>query len=101
MINLMNKIINEEIIEFFYNNKKQILELFNSMIPENVMINGKDYGRKLFGVNTDKQYLYIKSNDKLDIGIKIYEVKLCNKSMYKIYGMKYKNFNYVNNGFEI
>ena len=43
MINLSEKVINEELIDFFYKNKSKILETLNSVIPENVMIKNENY----------------------------------------------------------
>lgn len=98
MINLSKNLINEELIDYFYKNKYKILEILNSVIPENVMIKNKNYRIK-YAVNEDNKFLYIKTEKDLNIGLKIFEVKLFNYPVYKIYGVKYKQ--YIENGFDI
>lgn len=98
MINLSEKFINEELIDFFYKNKSKILEILNSVIPENVIIKNENY-RIRYAVNEDNKFLYIKTEKDLNIGLKIFEVKLLKNSFYKIYGVKYKQ--YIENGFDI
>ena len=47
----------------------------------------------------DNKFLYIKTEKDLNIGLKIFEVKLLKNPFYKIYGVKYKQ--YIENGFDI
>lgn len=96
MKNLSKEIINQELKDFFDNNKNKILKLLLYKHPKNITINDKIYNQMIFVQDYYLQYLYFKVYDDLDFGIKVYEITDEDKEdedigeEYKIYGIKYK-----------
>lgn len=95
MKNLSKEIINQELQDFFDNNKNKILKFLSYKRPKNIKINNKIYNQMVFVQDYYLQYLYFKVYNDLDVGIKVYEIKddIEDEDIgeeYKIYGIKYK-----------
>ena len=102
MKNLSKEIINQELWDFFDNNKNKILKLLSYKNPKNIKINNKIYNQMIFVQDYYLQYLYFKVYSDLDFGIKVYEIKddVDDEDIgeeYKIYGIKYKDILIGNN----
>lgn len=92
MTNLSNNVIFSEIIEYYKNNKLDILHKLSNKSKCYIYINDKSIEYPIyFSFDSSMKYMYIKSDYIFNYGIEVDTI-----DGYKIYGLKYKEFNFFN-----
>lgn len=100
MKNLYKEIINQELIEYYANNKDKICNKINYSQPSILYINDQYTMNTCFYIDKEKQFIYfIYINFKYDFA---YLIDVDQNILdLRLYGIKYKNISENNGNFNI